>query len=162
MKSFPQPLDLSRLKVLPLAERESLTLLEKILVDPATVPSPCPPSIEAAINECAQKILAARERDASVILMFGAHLIKNGAHRIINLLVERGWVTHLATNGAGTIHDWELAHLGRTEENVRKNVATGTFGTWDETGRAIHLALLAGAPNRLGYGQSLGRFIHED
>ena len=63
----------------------------------------------------------------------------------MNRLIERGWVTHLATNGAGTIHDWELAFLGRTEESVKKNVATGTFGTWDETGRNIHLALLAGA-----------------
>ena len=162
MKSFPQPLDLSRLQVLPLAQRESLSSLEKILVDPAAPPTGCPPKIAAAVRECAQKIAAARERNASVILMYGAHLVKNGASRIVNALVEQGWVTHLATNGAGTIHDWELAHLGRTEESVRKNVATGTFGTWDETGRNIHLALLAGAPNRLGYGQSLGRFIHED
>ena len=51
---------------------------------------------------------------------------------LCNFLVEHGWVTHLATNGAGTIHDWELAYSGRTEESVRKNVATGTFGTWDE------------------------------
>src|SRR5262249_867984 len=69
---------------------------------------------------------------------------------------------HLATNGAGTIHDWELAFQGRTEESVRKNVATGSFGTWDETGRNIHLALLAGALRNEGYGQSLGRFIVED
>ena len=94
--------------------------------------------------------------------MYGAHLIKNGAMAIVNRLIERGWVTHLATNGAGTIHDWELAFLGRTEESVRKNVATGTFGTWDETGRCIHLALLAGALRSEGYGRSLGRFICED
>ena len=81
---------------------------------------------------------------------------------LVNLLLERGWVTHLATNGAGTIHDWELAFLGRTEESVRKNVATGTFGTWDETGRNIHLALLSGALGNEGYGRSLGRFIVED
>ena len=80
----------------------------------------------------------------------------------MNQLIERGWLTHLATNGAGTIHDWELAFLGRTEESVRKNVATGTFGTWDETGRYIHLALLAGALRAEGYGRSLGRFICED
>jgi hypothetical protein len=80
----------------------------------------------------------------------------------VNALMERGWITHLATNGAGTIHDWELAFLGRTEENVRENVATGTFGTWDETGRNIHLALLAGALRGEGYGRSLGRFIVED
>ena len=49
--------------------------------------------------------------------MYGAHLVKNGAHRIVNELVSRGWITHLATNGAGAIHDWELAFLGRTEES---------------------------------------------
>jgi len=80
----------------------------------------------------------------------------------VNRLVEQGWVTHLATNGAGTIHDWELSFLGRTEESVRKNVATGSFGTWDETGRNIHLALLSGALRNEGYGRSLGRFIIED
>jgi len=96
------------------------------------------------------------------VLMYGAHLVKNGALAIVKALLERGWVTHLATNGAGTIHDWELAFLGRTEESVRQNVATGTFGTWDETGRHLHLALLAGALREEGYGRSLGRFIAED
>jgi hypothetical protein len=95
-------------------------------------------------------------------LMYGAHLIKNGAMAIVNSLIERGWITHLATNGAGTIHDWELAFLGRTEENVKKNVAMGSFGTWDETGRNLHLALLSGALRGEGYGRSLGRFIAED
>jgi hypothetical protein len=68
----------------------------------------------------------------------------------------------LATNGAGVIHDWELAYLGRTAESVEQNVATGTFGTWDETGRCLHLALLAGAIRQEGFGRSLGRFVTED
>ena len=72
------------------------------------------------------------------------------------------WLTHLATNGAGVIHDWEWAHHGRSTESVRANVATGTFGAWDETGRNIHLALLAGAPRGEGFGLSIGRFIEED
>ena len=96
------------------------------------------------------------------MLLYGAHLVKNGLLSVVNSLIEQGWITHLATNGAGTIHDWELAFLGRTEESVRDNVATGTFGTWDETGRNIHLALLAGALREEGYGRSLGRFIEED
>jgi hypothetical protein len=162
MSLVPDPLDLRRLKVYPLAQRRSLSSIEKILVDPANAPSPCPADIESAIRNCVEKITAARKRNASVILMYGAHLVKNGAHRIVNLLVKRGWITHLATNGAGTIHDWELAFLGRTEESVRENVATGSFGTWDETGRNIHLALLTGALRQEGYGRSLGRFIVED
>ncbi|MGN6552690.1 MAG: hypothetical protein ACTHLW_03010 [Verrucomicrobiota bacterium] len=162
MKAFPKPIDLKRVRVHPLAQRDSLSSIEKILVDPTQAPPPCPPEISEAIRTCAAKISAARKRGASVVLMYGAHLIKNGAHPIVNALIEHGWITHLATNGAGTIHDWELSFLGRTEESVRKNVATGTFGTWDETGRNIHLALLSGALRGEGYGRSLGRFIAED
>src|ERR1041385_7000342 len=162
MSLMPEPLDLKRIKVHPLAQRQSLSTLEQILVDPAKAPPSCPSAMAPALQDCVQKISAARKRDASVVLMYGAHLVKNGAHRIVNALVERGAITHLATNGAGTIHDWELAFLGRTEESVKENVATGTFGTWDETGRNIHLALLAGALRGEGYGRSLGRFIVED
>jgi hypothetical protein len=162
MKSYPEPLDLQRVKVYPLAERRSLSALEKILIEPGQPVRPCDAGARQAVAECAGKIVAARRRDASVILMYGAHLIKNGAMRLVIRLIEQGLVTHLATNGAGTIHDWELAFLGRTEESVVKNVATGTFGTWDETGRNIHLALLAGALRREGYGRSLGRYICEE
>lgn len=162
MRPFPEPLDLSRIKVYPLDRRESLSSIDRILVNPSSAAPVCSAAIAGAIRDCAIKIKAARDRDASVILMFGAHLVKNGAHRIVNSLMEQGWITHLATNGAGTIHDWELSFLGRTEESVRKNVATGTFGTWDETGRNIHLALLAGALREEGYGRSLGRFIVEN
>jgi hypothetical protein len=162
MKKFPEPLDLRKVKVYPLAERQSLSAIDQLLVDPGQPPRACEPAAREAIRDCALKLTAARQRDASVILMYGAHLVKNGAMAIVNQLIERGWVTHLATNGAGTIHDWELAFLGRTEESVKKNVAAGTFGTWDETGRCIHLALLAGALQNEGYGRSLGRFICEE
>jgi hypothetical protein len=96
------------------------------------------------------------------MLLYGAHLVKNGLLDVVNELVNGGWVTHLATNGAGTIHDWELAFFGRTEESVRENVATGTFGTWDETGRNLNLAILTGTLRGEGYGRALGRFIEED
>ena len=162
MKHFPKPIDLKRVKVFPLAERRSLSDIEKILVDPNQPPPACSDSNLNTIRDCARKILAARERDAAVILMYGAHLVKNGLSSVVNELVAHRWITHLATNGAGTIHDWELAFLGRTEENVRENVAAGTFGTWDETGRFIHIALMVGATQGEGYGQSLGRFVDED
>jgi hypothetical protein len=162
MKEFPAPLDLKKIKVFPLAQRRSLSAIEHVLLDPSAVTPPCPTAMATSIVECAQRIKAARDRGASVMLIYGAHLVKNGLLPVANQLIERGWLTHLATNGAGTIHDWELSHLGRTEENVRENVATGSFGTWDETGRNIHLALLAGALRGEGYGRSLGRFIVED
>ena len=162
MKDFPPDIDLKRVRVYPLSERESLSNIDRLLVDPHRPAAACPPSELGAIKGCVTRIAEARKRRASVMLLYGAHLIKNGAQRIVNELIAKGWVTHLATNGAGSIHDWELSFLGRTEESVKKNVATGTFGTWDETGRCIHLALLAGALNKEGYGRSLGRFICED
>lgn len=162
MTSIPEPFDPQKVKVHPLASRRSLSSIEQILVDPDQPPPPCSAANRDIIRDCAERILSARQRDASVILMYGAHLVKNGAHRIVNRLIQRGWTTHLATNGAGSIHDWELSFLGRTEESVRENVATGTFGAWDETGRNLHLALLAGGLRAEGYGRSLGRFIIED
>jgi len=162
MKDFPPALNLKQIRVYPLAERQSLSRIEELLIDPAQAPPLCDSEQIKKIQECADRIKAARNKGATVMLMYGAHLIKNGAHRIVMELVKRGWLTHLATNGAGSIHDWELSFLGRTEESVRKNVASGTFGTWDETGRCIHLALMAGALNNEGYGRSVGRFIAED
>jgi hypothetical protein len=162
MRFEPKPLDLRRLKVHTLTQRRSLSAIEEILIDPAKAPPPCSAGIQSVIEDCAEKIRTARKRDASVILMYGAHLVKNGAHRIVNALIEQCWITHLATNGAGALHDWELAFLGRTEESVRENVASGTFGTWDETGRCTALAVLAGALREEGYGQSLGRLVVED
>src|ERR1041384_1868499 len=162
MKEYPEPLDLKKVRVYPLAERQSLNTIERMLVNPEHLPAPCGPEALQTVRDCARKVATARQRGASVILMYGAHLIKNGAMSIVIRLLQGGWITHIATNGAGTIHDWELSFFGRSEESVRKNVATGTFGTWNETGRNIHLALLAGALRPEGYGRSLGRFIMED
>jgi hypothetical protein len=159
MKPYPEPLELSKIRVYPLAERKSLSRIDQLLVDPAAQASPAPTQL---VRTCVEKIRAARQRGASVMLLYGAHLIKNGGLRIVNELLRTGWVTHLATNGAGSIHDWELSFLGRSEESVRANVAEGCFGTWDETGRCFQFALLAGALREEGFGRSLGRFICED
>src|SRR5437899_3173083 len=162
MNKFPRALELERVRVFPLSQRRSLSRIETLLVDPKQNPAECSAREMELVADCEGKVRAARDRGASVILMYGAHLIKNGAQRIVIELMEKGWVTHLATNGAGSIHDWELAFLGRTEESVKQNVASGSFGTWDETGRYIHLALLSGALREEGFGRSLGRFIQED
>jgi len=156
------PLDLKQLKVRPLAERRSLTTVEEILVDPASPPPEAPPDVLAAVRECATAIAAARSKQAGVMLIYGAHLLRNGTALLLERMMAQKWLTHLATNGAGTIHDWEYAWLGRSTESVRDNVADGTFGAWDETGRCIHLALLAGGLREEGYGQALGRFIVKD
>lgn len=156
------PIDLTKLKVLPLAQRDSQARLEDILIDPDSAPAPCPEQNMAAISRCARDIAAARGRDASVMLIFGAHLIKNGAASLLIRLMEQGWLTHLATNGAGVIHDWEFSFAGVSTESVKDNVATGTFGAWEETGRNIHLAILAGALEEKGFGRSVGQFINQE
>jgi len=157
-----QPLEPSRLRVQSLAERRSLTRLQDILVEPADRPPTCPESAIRQIEACAGLIQTALQRGAAVMLIYGAHLIKNGGQLLISQMLQRGWLSHLATNGAGVIHDWEFSYLGSSTESVRDNVATGTFGTWDETGRNIHLALLAGAVQGEGLGRSVGRFVQED
>lgn len=157
-----QPLDLSQLKVLPLAERHSLTKADDILIKPDAPAKAVNDANRQRIAACAAHIRAARERGASIMLTYGAHLLRNGAALILDQLMEKGYVTHLATNGAGTIHDWEYAWFGASTESVEMNVASGTFGTWHETSTNIHLAIMSGALDGLGYGRALGRFICED
>jgi len=158
----PLKQDWTKLRVFPLSERKSLTEAGAILRRPDSDPPPCSEDSERHITACAAAIRSARKRGSGVILMYGAHLLRNGVAPILEPMMAKGWLTHLATNGAGTIHDWEYAWLGRSTESVRDNVATGTFGAWDETGRNIMIALLAGGVRDEGYGTSLGRYIHED
>ena len=76
--------------------------------------------------------------------------------------MAQGWLTHLATNGAGTIHDWEYSWLGRSTESVRDSVATGCFGTWDETGRQHPSRPAGGRRCRGRLRPRPGRLIAED
>jgi len=159
---YPEPLPLERLKVFPLSDRKSLTTIDQILVQPEAAPGGISEAQQSTIAECAAAVLRARQQGATVMLIYGAHLLRNGAALILERMMANGWITHLATNGAGTIHDWEYAYLGRSTESVEENVATGSFGTWDETGRNIHMALYAGSLRGEGYGRALGRFIEKD
>ena len=152
-------LELQNIKPLPLAKRKSLSSVEEVLVQPGAEPAVIDKALMRRVKECAERIRQAKASSKAVVLIYGAHLIKNGAALILDRLIADGWLSHLVTNGAGTIHDWEFAWLGRSTECVRSNVATGTFGTWEETGRNIHLALLAGGIEGLGYGEALGRLI---
>ncbi len=145
----------------PLSQRISKFTIDEILIDPE-LPPPDAGAYKNDIQNIAEKIRRARQNNQSVMLAYGAHLIKNGLGPTITRLLEAGWITHLATHGAGTIHDWEYAFQGRSEEDVKANVAQGCFGTWEETGRNIHLSVLIGALEGRGYGESLGKFICED
>lgn len=145
----------------PLSQRRNKIRYERERVDPAGACTGLSAAARAVAVEAAAKMRTARAAGAPVILAFGAHLIKNCLGEVLQELMAAGWVTHLATNGAGVIHDWEFAFQGETAEDVRANVAEGCFGTWEETGRYLNLAIAVGAAAGLGYGESVGAMIAE-
>lgn len=145
----------------PLDERESKINISETSVNPQENTLQLTADLEEKMTRIAHEIINARKKGASVILAFGAHTIKNGLGRVLTALAEEGWITHLATNGAGIIHDWEFAFAGKSSEDVRVNAALGQFGAWEETGLYINLALVAGAYKGLGYGEAVGAMIEE-
>jgi hypothetical protein len=155
---YPQ-LDRHALDIKPLSARQNKLRVDCDFVSPDQ-PQPSLPA--AAVDEIAARVRSARRAGRPVILAFGAHTIKNGLAPVLIRLIERGWVTHLATNGAGIIHDWEFAYQGMSSEDVRGGVARGEFGLWQETGFFINLALVVGAYEGLGYGESVGRLIERE
>lgn len=156
--------DPGKLRIRPLSERTHRLAVEETVIDPDTALRNAPDvgDAEDVIRRLAARISRAREAGAAVMLAFGAHAIKNGLALVMLRLAEEGWVTHFATSGAGSIHDWEFAFAGHTAENVRENVASGTFGLWEETGRTIGLALAVGALEGRGYGESVGAVIESE
>jgi len=154
--------DRQTLRVLPLAERTNKLDIERDHVPADATLRPLSEASAAVVGETATRIRAARDSGQSVILAFGAHTIKNGLGPVLIHLMEQGWVTHLATNGAGIIHDWEFAFQRQTSEDVRAGVDTGQFGIWEETGRFINLAVRVGAWEGRGYGESVGAMIESD
>lgn len=146
----------------PLREREDRVFIEDAHVPPSAEPRALGPEGQRIVEETAERICDARAAGKSRMLVFGAHAIKNGLAPVMIALIERGWITHLATNGAGVIHDWEFAFQGHSSEHVADNVREGKFGAWDETGRYINLAIALGAHAGLGYGESAGALIEEE
>ena len=94
-----------------------------------------------------------------VILMLGAHVVKCGLNPILIDLLRRGIVNAIALNGAGAIHDFELALIGETSEDVQHGLDDGSFGMGDETGRLMNSALAAGVQQGIGAGRALGEAI---
>ena len=158
---YPQ-LDRGKIKMKPLAGRRNKVFVERDFIRPGDIPVNLCAASREIIAEAAGRIRKARHEGRPVILTFGAHTIKNGLAPILVSLVETGWVTHLATNGAGIIHDWEFAFQGASSEDVRFGVEHGEFGNWEETGFFINLALNVGAYLGKGYGEAVGSFIEEE
>jgi len=154
--------DRGRLRFLPLGERRNKVDIERDRVSPDAPPAALAPAAREAAVEAASTLRRAREGGHAAILAFGAHAVKNGLAPVLIRLIERGWLTHLATNGAGIIHDWEFAYQGASSEDVRENLGRGQFGLWQETGLYLNLALAVGAREGLGYGEAVGKLVHRD
>jgi hypothetical protein len=160
---MPYPkFDRNLLDVKQLASRKNKVYIERDHIPVSELPKNLSEKGIRLIEKTAERIKKARSLNRSVMLTFGAHTIKNGMAPTLIALMKEGWMTHLATNGAGIIHDWEFAYQGKSSEDVRENVDLGQFGIWDDTGFYINLALIAGAFEGLGYGESVGKMIHTE
>ena len=114
----------------------------------------------AALAEVAQRIQRAKARGRAVILMMGAHVLRAGVQRYLIDLMEQGFISCIALNGAGMIHDFEFALIGATTESVARYIKDGQFGLWQETGR-INEIVNDGHRNNLGMGEAVGKAIAE-
>ncbi len=151
-------LDFSKIKTYPIAERKNLVTLRDLIDTGMPVPRFQSPDLE----EVADRIVTARQNGRPVLWMMGAHVIKSGLAPVIIAMMKQGIVTHVASNGAATIHDFEIALIGETSEDVATSIEDGTFGMAEETGLLMNLAVQQGVLDGLGYGASLGRMISED
>lgn len=113
----------------------------------------------ADLKRLVDRIVAARRDGREVGISLGAHLLKVGLSPLLIDLMRRGFVTHVATNGAGAIHDWEIAYQGETSEDVAAGLADGSFGFWRETFSGLNDPLLRAVRDGIGYGEALGRAI---
>lgn len=149
--------DRDALLLRPLSEREH-DMGRSVLIYPDT---PREPFRHEALPELAAGIVAAKEKGSSVIFACGAHVLIKGNGPLLIDLMRRGLLTNLALNGAGMIHDFELALIGSTTESVARYVSEGQFGLWQETGRINDIAVTA-AEEGIGLGEAVGRIIEKE
>lgn len=149
--------DRSQLRLKPLAERIHDMGLPQVL----NLTDETPPFEHPNLSTVAQRMVTAQQQGGQVILMMGAHMLKVGLSRFMIDLMERRLITHVAMNGAGPIHDFELALIGASTESVARYIQKGQFGLWADTGR-INEAIVAGARDGIGLGEAVGRVIEEE
>jgi hypothetical protein len=150
--------DRSALKIKPLAHRSN-DLDRNVILD---LVRPASGESFRELQSVAKKMKQAKEKDSSIIMMIGGHVIRSGVQKYIIDLMTRGYIDCIAMNGSGIIHDFEFALIGETTESVARYIKTGEFGLWRETGRLndiINEAFLAN-PNS-GMGEAVGEAILE-
>jgi hypothetical protein len=163
-----EPLDLSKLATYPLASRKS-KVGEEQLGKPSRPRGSFRdfwegfPDILAArdLRDLVARMKLAREGGRAILWGLGAHVIKVGLSPIVVDLMERGYVKGLALNGAGIIHDFELAVAGHTSEEVGEALGDGKFGMAEETGALLNEAIRQGVASELGLGEAVSAFLSE-
>ncbi len=168
MPSRHNEVDLTKLRRVSIEERGGL-----IDVGSFVRPGDAPPDVDALMEvvpdlfagadfrRAVDSLVTAARGGKTVVVMFGAHVVKCGLSRLLIDLMERGVVSAVATNGAGAIHDFEIAMWGRTSEDVAVHLADGTFGLCAETADAMNDAVTRGHGEGLGFGESIGRGLVE-
>jgi hypothetical protein len=158
--------DLSGVRTYALKSRAS-----KVSVDDFARPAPARATVAALIDSFPRQLAAAdfravvaaiaeaHHQDAGVVWGIGAHVVKTGLGPVIVDLMERGFVSALATNGAAVIHDFEVALAGATSEDVDESLGPGRFGMADETGRLLNRTIADGVAAGRGIGQAVGEFL---
>ncbi|MGC4085742.1 MAG: hypothetical protein QM736_27350 [Vicinamibacterales bacterium] len=163
-----EPFDLSGVRTYPLKSRPSKARSEDFGRPVAPTASigqwldALPRFLAAAdLQAVARSVADTRSNGSGAVWGIGAHVVKTGLAPVLIDLMERGFVSAIATNGAAIIHDFEIALAGATSEDVDQTLGPGTFGMADETGRLLNDAINVGVTDGLGIGQAVSRFLHE-
>ncbi len=151
----PEVFDFSKTVTYDARERTNLVRIDTLSVPGKEAPAFGSPELTLL----AEKIKQARAVGRPVVLFYGAHVIKCGLSRYLIDLIRRGILTHIASNGAGSIHDFELAYLGGTSEHVPTAIEDGSFGMWEQTGAWMNEAIQLGTQKQYGYGESLAHYV---
>ena len=116
----------------------------------------------ADLRAVARAVVAARQNDKPVLVMFGGHVIKTGCAPVLAGLAEDGFITHLASNGAAAIHDTELARFGHTSEDVAAQLEDGSFGMASDTAQLVNDAARRAASGKEGFGEAVGALLIQE
>jgi len=159
-----EPIELSKISTYPLSSRPS-----KIGTGDFAKPSEGDTSLKAFLSnmpnilaarelrELASIIKSAKQNSRAIIVGIGGHIIKTGLAPILIDLMQRGYINAIAMNGSAMIHDFEIAAVGATSEDVDATLGSGSFGMAEETGRIINEAVNEGARDKIGMGEAIGR-----
>jgi len=148
--------DFSKIKTIPISHRKNKFLIKDL------IPINKQQNFTSKeIDKLAEEITKANKSGKKIIIMMGAHVIKVGCSLFIIELMKKGILKHIAMNGAGSIHDFEIALIGATSEDVATNIEDGTFGMAEETGKLVNDAIKEGTKAGIGYGKAIGKKISD-